>query len=283
VPKVVLENGVRIHYQQVGEGPDLVMIHGLTGNLAVWHLRIIPMIANRFRTLTYDLRGHGYSEMTPSGYSADQMADDLLGLLDVLEIERPAIVGHSYGADIALYFAYHYPERVSEVMAIEAALPAMIHLRNRDEWEGWDYWTDVLEKSGFEVPPERRSDIDYLLRASIDMPKKWGPLNGLPRNPKPFLRLLDETSVASDYEQVGTLTLDQIPTIQTHVMLMYAERSAFIGTHDYLYEHLPNATSIILPRTDWGHFGPLEQPEVVGDHIVAAFAEPELTQKAVGE
>jgi pimeloyl-ACP methyl ester carboxylesterase len=283
VPKVVLENGVRIHYQQVGEGPDLVMIHGLTGNLAVWHLRIIPMIANRFRTLTYDLRGHGYSEMTPSGYSADQMADDLLGLLDVLEIERPAIVGHSYGADVALYFAYLYPERVSEVMAIEAALPAMIHLRNRDEWEGWDYWTDVLEKSGFEVPPERRSDIDYLLRASIDMPKKWGPLNGLPRNPKPFLRLLDETSVASDYEQVGTLTLDQIPTIQTHVMLMYAERSAFIGTHDYLYEHLPNATSIILPRTDWGHFGPLEQPEVVGDHIVAAFAEPELTQKAVGE
>jgi pimeloyl-ACP methyl ester carboxylesterase len=283
VPKVVLENGVRIHYQQVGEGPDLVMIHGLTGNLAVWHLKIIPMIANRFRTLTYDLRGHGYSEMTPSGYSADQMADDLLGLLDVLEIERPAIVGHSYGADVALYFAYLYPERVSEVMAIEAALPAMIHLRNRDEWEGWDYWTDVLEKSGFEVPPERRSDIDYLLRASIDMPKKWGPLNGLPRNPKPFLRLLDETSVASDYEQVGTLTLDQIPTIQTHVMLMYAERSAFIGTHDYLYEHLPNATSIILPRTDWGHFGPLEQPEVVGDHIVAAFAEPELTQKAVGE
>jgi len=283
MPKVTLSDGARLHYQQIGEGPDLVMVHGLTGNLAVWHLKIIPMISHRFRTLTYDLRGHGYSDVTPSGYAADDMANDLLQLLDALEIERPAIVGHSYGADIGLYFAYHHPERISELIAVEAALPAMIHIRNRDDWEGWDYWADVLERSGMPVPPERRSDVDYLLRASLDLPKKWGPLNGLPRNPKPFLRLLDETSVASDYERVGALTLEQIPTISTPVLLMYAERSAFISTHDYLNAHLPNARSIILPRTDWGHFGPLEQPEVVADHILASLADHELATEAVGE
>lgn len=283
MPKVTLNSGLRIHYQQIGEGPDLVMIHGLTGNLAVWHLKIIPMLSHRFRTLTYDLRGHGYSEMTPSGYSADQMADDLLGLLDALEIERPAIVGHSYGADIALYFAHHHPERVSEVIAIEAALPAMVHFRNRDEWEGWDQWVETLERSGHPVPPERRSDVDYLLRASLELPKKWGPLNGLPRNPKPFLRLIDETSAATDYEEIGSLTLDQIPSIRTPVLLMYAEGASFLGTHDYLYAHLPNVRSIILPATDWGHFGPLEQPEVVAEHIVASLTSRELTPETVGE
>jgi len=283
MPKAVLSSGLRLHYQQIGEGPDLVMIHGLTGNLAVWHLQIVPIIARRFRTLTYDLRGHGYSDMTPSGYSADDMAQDLLELLDVLEIERPALVGHSYGADIGLYFAYHFPERLSELIAIEAAMPAMIHLRSREEWEGWDYWCDVLALSGHAVPPERRADVDYLLRASLDMPKKWGPLNGLPRNPKPFLRLLDETTIARDYERVGAVTLDRIPAITTPVLLMYADRSAFIGTHDYLYEHLPNARSVILPRTDWGHFGPLEQPELVAEHIVAALTDRELTAEAVGE
>ena len=51
--------GVRMHYQQVGEGPDLVMVHGITGNLAVWHLHIVPELADHFRMLTYDLRGHG--------------------------------------------------------------------------------------------------------------------------------------------------------------------------------------------------------------------------------
>jgi pimeloyl-ACP methyl ester carboxylesterase len=283
VPKVDLKSGVRIHYQQIGEGPDLVMIHGLTGNLAVWHLKIIPMISHRFRTLTYDLRGHGYSDLTPGGYSADAMANDLLGLLDALEIERPALVGHSYGADIALYFALNHPERVSEVVAIEAALPAMIHIRSRDDWEGWDYWAYVLEKAGHVVPPERRSDVDYLLRASLGMPKKWGPLNGLPRNPKPFLRLIDETSVAADYEAIGTLTLEKIPAITTPVLLMYTAGSAFLATHDYLNEHLPNATSLILPRTEWGHFGPLEQPELVAEHIVAALGQRELAVEVVGE
>src|SRR5579872_3908541 len=103
--KAILKSGLRLHYQTVGSGPDLVMVHGLTGNLAVWHLNIVPQLADHFRVLTYDLRGHGYSDVPPTGYSPDDMACDLLGLLDALEIERPTIAGHSYGADIALYFA----------------------------------------------------------------------------------------------------------------------------------------------------------------------------------
>src|SRR3954467_11401922 len=112
MPKALLESGLKLHYQRVGTGPDVVMIHGLTGNLAVWHLRIAPLLMDRFRLLTYDLRGHGYSDMPPTGYTADDMAGDLLGLLDRLEIERASLVGHSFGADIALYFAHHFPERV---------------------------------------------------------------------------------------------------------------------------------------------------------------------------
>jgi pimeloyl-ACP methyl ester carboxylesterase len=283
VPKVTLSSGVRLHYQQIGDGPDLVMIHGLTGNLAVWHLQIIPMISHRYRTLTYDLRGHGYSDVTPSGYSCDQMAADLRELLDMLEIERAPVVGHSFGGDISLYFALNYPDRVSQVIAIEPALPAMIYLRDRDEWEGWDYWVTILENSGHSVPPERRTDVDYLLRASLQVPKKWGPLKGLPRNPKPFLRLIDETTIAAEYEEVGTLTVERIPTITTPVVLMYAAKSAFLGTHDYLLEHIPTARSIILPRTELGHFGPLEQPDVVAEHIVATLDDRELATEAVGE
>ena len=122
------------------------------------------------------------------------------------------------------------------------------------------------------MPPERRSDADYLLRSSLDMPKKWGPLNGLPRNPKPFLRLLEETSVAAEYEEVGSLSLDQIPSIQTHVLLMYAEgrRSSARTTTCTIISRTPS--SMILPRTELGHFGPLEQPEIVAEHLVEFFA-----------
>src|SRR5271155_1295030 len=189
MPKVNLASGLRVHYQQVGEGPDLVMVHGLTGNLAVWHLRIVSELSERFRILTYDLRGHGLSDAPPSGYSPDDMAEDLLGLMDALELERPLIAGHSYGADIALYHALRNPERVREVIAIEAALPALEDSRSHEDWVGWSYWAKALEDAGHPVPPEHRSDLRYMIRATIDLPKQWGPLRGLPRNPKPLLRL----------------------------------------------------------------------------------------------
>ncbi|HTY96177.1 MAG TPA: alpha/beta hydrolase [Solirubrobacteraceae bacterium] len=269
MPKVLLPNGVRIHYQQVGEGPDLVMVHGLTGNLAVWHLRIVPELSDRFRILTYDLRGHGLSDTPPTGYSPDAMAEDLLGLLDALEIERPLIAGHSFGADVALYHSLNHPDRVAEVIAVEAALPALEQSRRDEDWVGWSYWSRALEEAGHPVPPEKRSDMRYMVRATIDLPKQWGPLKGLPRNPKPLLRLVDETSLPEDYHEVGTLTLERIPSIETPVVLIYQDQSAFIDTFEYLEQHLPNAHPVLMPSTEWGHFGPLEQPELVAGYIAA--------------
>jgi len=269
VSKATLRGGLRLHYQQVGEGPDVVLVHGITGNLAVWHLHLVPVLAERHRVLTYDLRGHGHSDTPPAGYSPDHMADDLLELLDVLGIERPVVVGHSYGADVSLYFAALHPERVREVIAIESALPALEAVRADASWVGWDYWVAALEEAGLEVPPDKRNDLRFLLRATIDMPKKWGPLKGLPRNPKPMLRLLEETTLPEEYRRVGTLTLDRIADIETPVTLMYTEQSAFAHTFEHLRDHLPNARPVLLPRTHYGHFGPVEQPELVAREILA--------------
>jgi hypothetical protein len=63
---------------------------------------------------------------------------------------------------------------------------------------------------------------------------------------------------------------------------MYAEHSAFIDTFEYLRGHLPNAHPLVLPRTEWGHFGPLEQPDVVARHLIERLAGAELAE-AVAE
>jgi pimeloyl-ACP methyl ester carboxylesterase len=114
-----------------------------------------------------------------------------------------------------------------------------------------------------------------MIRATIDLPKQWGPLKGLPRNPKPLLRLLEQTSLPEDYRHVGSLRLERVAEIKTPVILMYAEQSAFVDTFDCLKAHLPNARPILMPRTEWGHFGPLEQPDVVVGHITSLLLDAE--------
>ncbi|MFW6195533.1 MAG: alpha/beta fold hydrolase [Chloroflexota bacterium] len=263
-------NGVTLHYQRVGKtGPELVMLHGLTGNLAVWHLRIVPRLQSQFRVTTYDLRGHGYSDMPPSGYTTRAMAEDLKGLLDALDIEKPMLVGHSFGADIALHFSLINPDRVRGVIAIEAGLAALVAGRKREDWEGWRYWREVLGRFGIEIPREHWYDYEYLMEQSLKVPKVYGPATGLPRKAEPLLNLLRTTTVVSDYEDPDGLTLDRIPEIDVPVLLIYSDGSAFIETHDYLLSHLPQAASVKIPHGDWGHFGPLEHPEVLIEQIQA--------------
>jgi len=263
----VLGNGINIHYQRTGQGSDLVMIHGLTGNLAVWHLKIVGAFRNEFRITTYDLRGHGYSDMPPTGYTTGVMAADLKGLLDTLEIDRAYLVGHSFGADVALHFALLYPDRVESLAAIEAGLAALVHQRNHEDWEGWAYWRQTLAEFGLDVPPEHWYDYKYMLMLSLKVPKVFGPATGRPRKAEPLIRLLEDTTLIADYERTDGLTLDKIPEIRTPTLLLYGAGSAFLGSHEYLKEHLPNAKSILLPHSKWTHFGPLEQPDLLVRHI----------------
>src|SRR5262249_43750182 len=130
-------NGIELHYQQNGDGPNVVMIHGITGNLAIWHLEIVPALMSEYRLTTYDLRGHGYSDVPPTGYTTADHATDLRHLLDTLGIGRPHLIGHSFGADIALHFTVLFPERVDRLLLIEPGLAALTPLREREDWIGW--------------------------------------------------------------------------------------------------------------------------------------------------
>src|SRR5262249_36290597 len=176
MPKIVA-NGISMHYWQFGKGPNLVMLHGLGGNLAVWHLKMAPELQGQYRITTYDQRGHGYSEVTQDGYTTQELAEDLRSLLDVLGIERAHLVGHSWGGDIALHFALLYPHRVAKIVVIEAGLlAALAPWYRRKDWEGWTYCADMLEQAtGVKFSPEQRYDLEYLIRQLIKVPIVYGP------------------------------------------------------------------------------------------------------------
>jgi len=261
-----------LHYITVGMGPDIVMLHGFLGNLAVWHLYMAPILRREFRVTTYDLRGHGYSDVTPTGYTAADMAEDLRCFLDEMGIERPILVGHSFGADICMYFSLLYPERVPKLLALEPGLAALVHLRNDRDWIGWAAWVAKLEECGIHVPEDKRTDAEFLLQLSLETPKFYGPARGLPRNREPLLNLIRNTTLMKDYEVVGAMTLDAVRTIQTPTLLIYGHNSHFISSYEFLHQALPNCTPVLLPGGE--HFGPLEQPELLTEHILKFLREP---------
>jgi pimeloyl-ACP methyl ester carboxylesterase len=270
-------NGVDLHYLQAGSGPDLVMLHGLSGNLAVWHLRMVPMLEDRFRITTYDLRGHGYSSMPPNGYSTRDMAQDLAALLDELAIEQADLLGHSYGADIALHFALLHPSRVGRLISSSPGYPRC-STTGRTPPDGWR--RGRRSSSGFRraVPRERWTDVGYMLRRSVGADRVRSG-RGLPwrRDRSP---LMDATTISSDYEVVGEITLENLARIPHPKLLIYDAGSAWLSTFAILRDLLPRCTPVLLPSSELRHFAPLDAPELVVEHLTRFLAEAECTERA---
>jgi len=101
----------------------IIMLHGMFTNLSVFYYKIAPKLAEKFHVVLYDLRGHGMSEATPSGYDFQSMSDDLLALMEALELEKVHLTGYSYGALVTLYTAMFHPEKTDKVAIIEAPDP----------------------------------------------------------------------------------------------------------------------------------------------------------------
>ena len=97
-----LVRGLSVHYRVAGpaEAPPLLLIHSLGTSMEMWAPQAAAL-AGKFRVISYDLRGHGLSEATDGPYTLPLLADDALGLLDALGIERAHVAGVSLGGMIA--------------------------------------------------------------------------------------------------------------------------------------------------------------------------------------
>jgi pimeloyl-ACP methyl ester carboxylesterase len=259
-------NGTRIHYLQSGKGPDVVLIHGLGGNLAIWFLHLVGKLKDEFRFTAYDLRGHGRSDASPTGYTTADMVGDLKGLLDYLGLNKVHLVGHSWGADIAMHFTICYPEHVSKLVVFEPNIAALIDWRKSKDWQGWAYWAKRLEEFGVHVPREKWHDVDYMLRQTAHISIQYGPFKGAPRRENPLTKLLS-TSIVQDYEKVAGMTLDEIEAISRPTLAVYGAKSHFLITFEYLRDNVPNCTVKLLPDGD--HYGPLEHPDMVVQELRA--------------
>jgi pimeloyl-ACP methyl ester carboxylesterase len=110
-------HGHRRAFVKTGEGPALLLLHGLGCDHTTW-LPVIDDLARHFTVVAPDLLGHGVSSKPRADYSLGGYANGMRDLLTVLGIDKVTVVGHSFGGGIAMQFAYQFPERTERMILV---------------------------------------------------------------------------------------------------------------------------------------------------------------------
>jgi 3-oxoadipate enol-lactonase len=110
------KNGISLYYDVAGEGPAVCLINGYRLSGAAWPDAFINQLASRFEIISFDNRGTGRSDKPPGGYEFANMATDVLGLMDTLQLQRVHLLGFSMGGAIAQEFAIHHPDRLDRLI-----------------------------------------------------------------------------------------------------------------------------------------------------------------------
>jgi pimeloyl-ACP methyl ester carboxylesterase len=270
-------NGITAHHMTVGEGRDLILVHGLSGDLASWHPVVVSRLAESHRVTMVDLRGHGRSGMPRNGYTTRDLAADVVGLMDHLGVGRAHIVGHSFGGAVALHTAVLYPHRVAGLVVADSRVRSLQETEGVRQWAHWERVREWLGRHGVEIP-ERLSDPDIGLLRCLAEHRIEGRLEGLKAEPffipfsrgsvrraERWLQLIDTTTAAEDYKDVAGLTPAVIEHVPAPTLAIYGGLSHCLPTQTDLVELMLDCTAATISGV--GHFHPLAAPAAFAEEV----------------
>jgi 3-oxoadipate enol-lactonase len=252
---------VPVHAEVHGpdDAPAVVLVHPLGTEARVWEPQV-AWLADRFRVIVYDQRGHGASPAPTGPYTVADLAGDLLDLLDRLDVDRAHLVGSSLGAMACLWVAANAPDRVDRLVTCSAS--AFL-----DSSEAWTDRAQIVRSNG------TVAIVDGAVH-------RWFGEGHLPE-PETLDRLTawfvgtSDEGYAACCEAIGAMDLrDEIPRITAPTLVVAGDRDLAIPiTHARdLAERIPGARLAIVEEA--GHLLSLEQPaelnRLLDEHLGAA-------------
>lgn len=150
--------GLHLYYQDVGDGPPVVLIHGWPLSSRTWEAQVLPLTEAGYRVITYDRRGFGASGQPWHGYDYDTLAQDLHTLLTALELKGATLVGFSMGGgEVARYVSTYGTQHVATAVFAAAVTPCLF--KSKDNPEGLRTDKDIAAREK-DVREDRLAFLD---------------------------------------------------------------------------------------------------------------------------
>ncbi|AYB42186.1 alpha/beta hydrolase [Paenibacillus lautus] len=250
-------NGSTICYVDQGQGEPVILLHGFCGSSAYWE-QVLPYLQG-FRVIVPDLRGHGRSDAPMGSYTIEQMADDVLLLMDELDIPKAALLGHSLGGYIALSFAQRYASRLNGFGLIHStgypdsdeAKEKRVKAVSSIQGEGITAFVDGLVPGLF-APDTKETKPECIQRA-----KEIGYLTP-PQGAIGAALAMRERPDRRDVLSASTLP----------ILLVAGEKDGLIPAERTFTTDHDNVTRIVIEGA--GHMSMMETPEKLGE-VISSF------------
>jgi 3-oxoadipate enol-lactonase len=140
----VTSRGARLHYETLGTGPAVMMVHGFTNFGLVWAEQIADLLYGGYRVVLVDLAGHGLSDPATQKQTVSELVKDIIAVLDDLAITRAAVCGLSLGGMIAQIAAADYPDRIGPIVVANSCVDSTAPETVKEI----DSWIAMFEQPG---------------------------------------------------------------------------------------------------------------------------------------
>ena len=260
MPKAAI-NGVQIYYESYGKGFPLILAYGIGCSTKLWKDQVADL-SKKHRLILWDPRGQGQSEspQDPTKYSIPISAEDLLGLMDLLDIPKAYVGGNSLGAGVATVFTLKHPERVEALLLFNSAtcsgLPVRSELR-----PAWEKHIEIALTKGMQpIVDDLASHPDVWVTAKLDPIE----MKGVKRD----FRGLDPVAYASCVRAIleNPLRSEQLSSITIPTLVLSAEHDPALPLMKVVAEKISDATFVEIKGA--GHLSNLDDPQAFNLSVV---------------
>jgi len=247
-----------VHYDILGEGPPLILLHGYALNSLMWEFQV-PVFSKHFKVITVDLRGFGRSSCGKE-WSGSAMAGDIIGLIEELKLEDVTVAGFSLSGGSAVRTAIELPDVVTGLILVSSILPSRGKPRPKKEEEYQTKEENILRLRGVEawadaIGMRKGRLVDNIFVRNPDARPVWDRIIAR-HNPDFLLQMME----ARKHTQSLVDWRSRLKEIKQKTLLVFgAQDKQFLDGAYHLDMAIPDTKLIIISGA--GHMVNLEKPD----------------------